>query len=319
MPMESMADLLKYLPKKGSRLNNYDEIRRELENDPLIQKLKAKHPELDDYTIKINMNRLHQYVTEYNTCSHCPGLERCPNDYPGHYTRIRIETVNEQVQVHDLKVPCKKQVAQEVREAVSRRIRSFYVDEKALLEGYDIQEIFDRDGQRAVAIARIAEYINLVKGSGLPSRGLYLHGKFGTGKTFLMCYLLHELAKLGLTGVIIYMPDFVEDLKLMFDESQRMKETLDLLKETDVVVFDDIGAENLNPWVRDHVMGAILNYRMNRKPTFFTSNYDLDALLQHFSFTSKEGEDEFKARRIMDRIRPYVDTVVVSGRNHREG
>jgi primosomal protein DnaI len=318
MPMESMADLLKYLPKNGNMLSRYEQIRQEIENDPLIQKLKAKHPELDDYAIKINMNRLHQYVTEYHTCSKCPGLERCPNDYPGHYTRLRVETVNEQVQVHDLKVPCKKQVAEEVREAVSRRIRSFYVDERALLEGYDIQEIFDRDGQRAVAIARIAEYINQVKSSGLPNRGLYLHGKFGTGKTFLMCYLLHELAKLGLTGVIIYMPDFVEDLKLMFDEPQRMKETLDLLKEADIVVFDDIGAENLNPWVRDHVMGAILNYRMNRKPTFFTSNYDLDALQQHFGFTSKDGEDEFKARRIMDRIRPYVDTVVVSGRNHRE-
>ncbi len=62
---------------------------------------------------------------------------------------------------------------------------------------------------------------------------------------------------------------FSEDLKAMFGDPLKLKETVDLLKETDLLVFDDIGAENLNPWLRDHVMAVILNYRMNRKPTFF--------------------------------------------------
>ena len=84
-----------------------------------------------------------------------------------------------------------------------------------------------------------------------------------------MCYLLHELAVAGHTGVIIYMPDFVEDLKSMITDGQKLKETTDILKSCDLLIFDDIGAENLNPWVRDHVMGSILNYRMNRKPTFY--------------------------------------------------
>jgi len=113
------------------------------------------------------------------------------------------------------------------------------------------------------------------------------------------------------------MPEFAEELKGMFSEPQRLKETIDLLKEADLLVFDDIGAENLNPWLRDHVLGTILNYRMNRKPTFFTSNYELDALEQHFSFTSKDGEEEFKGKRLMDRIRPFVDVVVVNGTNKR--
>jgi primosomal protein DnaI len=56
---------------------------------------------------------------------------------------------------------------------------------------------------------------------------------------------------------------------------------------------------------------------MNRKPTFFTSNYDLDGLEKHFSFTSKDGEEEYKGQRIMDRIRPFVDVIVVNGYNKR--
>lgn len=103
----------------------------------------------------------------------------------------------------------------------------------------------------------------------------------------------------------------------MIKEPERLNETIELLKTTDLLVFDDIGAENLNPWARDHVMGSILNYRMNRKPTFYTSNYELDALEKHFSFTNKDGDEQYKGKRLMDRIRPFVDTIVVKGTNKR--
>lgn len=132
-----------------------------------------------------------------------------------------------------------------------------------------------------------------------------------------MGYLLHELALSGFNGVIVYMPDFVEDLKSMIQDGQKLKETTEMLKNCDLLVFDDIGAENLSPWVRDHVMGSILNYRMNRKPTFYTSNYSLQGLEKHLSFTSKDGEEMYKGQRLMDRIRPFVDVITVKGKNQR--
>ncbi|MNI92001.1 Primosomal protein DnaI [compost metagenome] len=90
-----------------------------------------------------------------------------------------------------------------------------------------------------------------------------------------------------------------------------------MMKDTDLLIFDDIGAENLNPWARDHVLGSIMNYRMNRKPTFFTSNYSLKELEGHLSFTSKDGEESHKGQRLMDRIAPFVDVVPVGGTNKR--
>ncbi len=174
-----------------------------------------------------------------------------------------------------------------------------------------------KDLDRLKSAQHVMGYIDQTKQEGLQTRGLYLGGKFGTGKTFLMCYMLYELAKAGYSGVIVYVPEFVEDLKSMFQEPQKLKETVELMKSTDLLVFDDIGAENLNPWVRDHVMGTILNYRMNRKPTFYTSNHDLDMLEKHFSFTSKDGDELHKGQRLMDRIRPFVDYVLVSGENKR--
>ncbi|EFM08750.1 Primosomal DnaI domain protein [Paenibacillus curdlanolyticus YK9] len=316
--MESLGDLLKRTPIGGEAIRRSAQLMDELLADPLIQRFRAKHPELDEGTIRINLNRFYQFVKEYRNCEQCPGLDRCPNDFEGHYTLLQCETNGGGVQMYDRKVSCKKFIARQNEEQIRSRIRSFYIDEKALNNGgYSADEILTNDLNRIEAVGQLMEYIDRTKEHGLQTTGLYLAGRFGTGKTFLMCYLLHELAKIGHSGVIVYMPDFVEDLKAMMHEPGKLKETVDMMKETDLLIFDDIGAENLSPWVRDHVMGGILNYRMERKPTFYTSNYELDALEQHFSFTSKDGDERHKGERIMERIRSYVDVIHVTGANKR--
>ncbi|MFD1956176.1 primosomal protein DnaI [Paenibacillus thailandensis] len=315
--MESLGELLKSWPQGASIQKQAERKMAELLADPLVERLREKHPQLDEETLRINLNRVYQYVTEYRNCENCPGLDRCPNDFEGHYTLLACETSGDSVQLYDRKVSCKKFIARRNEEQVRSRIRSFYVDERALNGGYSTSEILDKDPERIKAVGQVLRYMTRTIEQGLQTEGLYLTGSFGTGKTFLMGYMLHELAKAGYSGVIVYMPDFVEDLKAMLHEPGKLKETVDLMKETDLLVFDDIGAENLNPWVRDHVLGSILNYRMNRKPTFYTSNYDLDALEQHFSFTAKDGDERHKGERLMNRIRPYVETVLVSGTNKR--
>ncbi|GGF96931.1 primosomal protein DnaI [Paenibacillus abyssi] len=315
--MESLSDVLKQWPAGKNMTNRAVQIKQELLADPLVVKLREKYPELSDQVIQLNLNRLYQYTNEHRSCSNCPGLDRCPNDLEGHYTMLSCETINGLTQLNDRKVPCKKFLARESELHIRSRVKSFYVDETALQRGYSTDEILTNDLERVKAVGQVMKYIDQTKRDGLQSRGLYMAGKFGTGKTFLMCYMLHELAKEGYSGVIVYVPEFVEDLKSMFQEPQKLKETVEMMKETDLLVFDDIGAENLNPWVRDHVMGTILNYRMNRKPTFYTSNHDLDVLERHFSFTSKDGDELHKGQRIMDRIRPFVDFVMVNGVNKR--
>lgn len=314
--MESLSHLLKNMSDL-SFVKKAEEKSKQILEDPLVKKLLAKHMELDDTIIKVNMNRLYQYVTEYKNCSDCPGLDKCPNDFTGHYTKLSIETVKGITHINDHKISCKKWIAKQMQDAVRSRIRSFYVDDHALSKGYSLKEIIETDRDRVRAVEQVMDYIEKTTEYGLQKNGLYLVGQFGTGKTFLMCYLLYELAKTGRSGVIVYMPDLVEDLKNLFQEPQKMKDMIEIMKETDLLIFDDIGAENLNPWIRDHVMGSILNYRMNRKPTFFTSNYELDALEKHFSFTNKDGDEEYKGQRIMDRIRPFVEVIVVNGVNKR--
>jgi len=286
-------------------------------NDAVVAEWISLHPELEHATLKDNVTRLYQYAKEAKACARCPGLEQCPNDMEGHFTKLVVTGTGKEASIADYKVPCQLHLTKTAQDSVRSRIKSFYVDEKALNREYSVDEIIHRDRQRASAVEGIVRYVLETKENGLQPIGLYLMGDFGTGKTFLASYMLYELAKSGLTGVIVYMPDFVEELKTMFGDSERLKETVDLLKETDLLVFDDIGAEHLNAWTRDHVLGTILNYRMNRKPTFYTSNHDLDGLQRHLSFTTREGEDEYRGQRIMDRIRPFVQVIGVGGRNQR--
>ncbi|WP_068773940.1 primosomal protein DnaI [Paenibacillus sp. FJAT-26967] len=314
--MESLSDMLKQMPKTDWMKRAEQQAKLVLE-DPMILKLREQHPALDDRTLKVNMNRLYQYVREYNHCANCPGLENCPNDMTGHYTVLNVEETGEQTYIHEEKTACRKFIAKQTQDAIRSRIRTFHIDEQALSREHTYADILRTDLQRAKAVDQLNDYVIRTAEEGPLKKGLYLQGSFGTGKTFLMCYMLYQLAKKGFTGAIVYMPDFAEDLKGMFGDPQKLRETIELLKETDLLVFDDIGAENLNPWLRDHVIGAILNYRMNRKPTFFTSNYDLNALEKHFSFTNKDGDEEFKGQRIMDRIRPYVEVLVIDGKNKR--
>ncbi len=317
MAMESLGDILKQLPNGNNAVQQAEKLMAELLADPLVERLRSKYPELDEGTIRLNLNRVYQYTKEYKNCTNCPGLENCPNDYEGHYTLLSCETISGRVQMTDRKVTCKRLLSKQSEDQIRSRVRSFYVDERALSQGYSADEIVSKDLERMKAVGQVLNYISKTKEQGLQKEGLYLAGSFGTGKTFLMCYMLHELAKAGYTGAIVYMPDFVEDLKSIMHEQGKLKEMVDLLKETDLLIFDDVGAENLNPWVRDHVLGAILNYRMNRKPTFYTSNYGLEALEKHFSFTNKDGDELHKGQRLMDRIRPYVEIVFVTGHNKR--
>jgi primosomal protein DnaI len=75
------------------------------------------------------------------------------------------------------------------------------------------------------------------------------------------------------------------------------------IKNTEILLIDDIGAENITSWSRDEVLSPILQYRMDNKlKTFFTSNLSIEDLEKHLALT-KDGEEVVKARRIIERIK----------------
>ena len=75
-------------------------------------------------------------------------------------------------------------------------------------------------------------------------------------------------------------------------------------------MIDDIGAEEVTPWVRDEVIGPLLHYRMVQElPTFFSSNLNFEELEHHLSIT-REGAEETKAARIIEKLNLYQRHII---------
>ena len=101
-----------------------------------------------------------------------------------------------------------------------------------------------------------------------------------------------------------------------FDDD--FKERFNYIKKINILLIDDIGAENVTPWGRDEILGTILQYRMeNGLTTFFTSNLTYDELETVLSL-SKGKIEELKATRIMERIKNLSINMSLIGENRRK-
>ena len=147
------------------------------------------------------------------------------------------------------------------------------------------------------------------------TKGFYVHGSFGSGKTYLVAALFNELAKKGNKSIIVHFPELLRGLKESF--STNYTEKFDIIKKTPLLLLDDIGAEYLTAWGRDEVLEPILQYRMDEElPTFFTSNLDLKQLETHLSVINN-SVDKLKARRIIERIKQLSIPVELVGKDFR--
>ena len=148
------------------------------------------------------------------------------------------------------------------------------------------------------------------------TKGLYLTGSFGTGKTYLISALLNDMAKKNIKSTIVYYPEFLRELKSSFGSDFDEKYNAD--KKSPILFIDDIGAENCSSWSRDEILGSILQYRMEEHlTTFFTSNLTLQELENHLSITSS-GVEKVKARRIIERIKQLTIPLELVSKNRRK-
>lgn len=249
-------------------------------------------------------SRLMDSSKEHTNCSNCPSLATCSNSVRGFCLtpKQNKNTINFS---YDM---CKYLKKEEYRENVQ------VFDVAKDIKNASIKNIYTNDKNRIEIIKAIKNFINEYK-KGTNPKGIYLHGSFGSGKTYLISALFNELAKSGTTSVIIHTPELLRSLKDSF--STDYSEKFYLLKHTPLLLLDDIGAEYLTAWGRDEVIEPILQYRMDEGlPTFFTSNFTILELEKHFT-TASNSIDKVKARRIIERIKQLSVEVELISKNLR--
>ena len=95
----------------------------------------------------------------------------------------------------------------------------------------------------------------------------------------MMAALAHDLSeKRQASTTLLHFPSFAIDVKNAIS-SGLVKETVDQVKKAEILILDDIGAEQMSAWVRDEILQVILQHRMQENlPTFFTSNFNFEEL-----------------------------------------
>ncbi|MFD1018993.1 primosomal protein DnaI [Thalassobacillus hwangdonensis] len=304
------TSLKKWMRENKDFASNYKKIRHELLNSHEVKSLLKNNPSLDEASIDRQLMKLYEYHTQSKECESCPSLDGCINIMKGFTPTMEVEGKN----IHLTYDKCHRKVADDSQKKEQSLIKSLYMPREILeakLERIDLE-----DGNRSNAIETMVAYLEDIKEE-LPSKGLYFHGPFGVGKTYFLGAIANRLSEKGIPSMIIYMPEFVREMKSSIkDDSISTK--IDAFKKAPVLMLDDIGAESQSAWFRDEILGSILQYRMmERLPVFFSSNYNLKQLEEIFA-TSNRGEIErVKASRIIERIKQVSKDVPLYSHNRR--
>lgn len=237
---------------------------------------------------------------EISNCRKCNGIDQCKNRVNGH---CMVPIVTGKIINFSYNI-CK------YKNEIKYKDNLTVFDIPKSVKEASMKKIFTNDKNRIPIIKELKNIITDLKKTN-QCKGIYLHGNFGSGKTYLIAAAFNELAKCDIKSVIVHVPELLRSLKDSF--SSNYSEKFELLKKTPLLLLDDIGAEYLTSWGRDEVIEPILQYRMDEKlPTFFTSNFTLDELEKHFSITNN-SIDKIKSRRIIERIKQLsVDIELVS-------
>lgn len=265
-----------------------------------VAKLGIKEKVAMKYTSK-----LERTTKELEHCAKCKSLHECKNTINGcvyfphqEQERLRFDYVVCKYKKEQMEIEKNRSTCFDVPLAIEEaKMGSIDLTDKKRVEVIKWAKKFYKDYQNDKHL-----------------KGLYLHGSFGSGKSYILAALLNELAKCGAKTVIAYYPEVLRKLKEFNDDYIVIMEQL---KKCDCLLLDDMGAESVTNWNRDEILGTILQYRMDAKlPTFITSNLNIEQLEAHLSNT-KSGTDVVKAKRIIERIKQLTEDLELISENRR--
>ena len=298
--MESVGDVLKRQPSRF----HYQDLVQKIMKDPDVAAF-IQQESLTPEELNRSISKFNQYITERDkflrgdTAYIAKGYK--PILVMNHgYADVSYEETPELI-------------AAEKEAAIKNRLK--LINLPASLKKVSFADVDADDEKRFTVFQRLVEFSEAYPHV---RKGLYLYGDFGVGKSFMVAALAHDLSeKRGVSSTLLHYPSFVIDVKNAIGDGN-VKTLVDEIKLSEVLILDDIGAEQSTAWVRDEILQVILQYRMQENlPTFFTSNFNFEELELHFA-KGKHGNDEtWEARRVMERIRYLAEETRLEGVNRR--
>ena len=120
--------------------------------------------------------------------------------------------------------------------------------------------------------------------------GLYIEGTNGTGKTHLAAAIAIDLLMKGVPVICKTSSDILQDIRKAYDCKDVSEETIvDMYKNVDLLVIDDLGKEPCTEWSVSMFYSIINDRYEDMKPTIITTNYGANQLIERM--TPKGGDN----------------------------
>ncbi|KZZ85932.1 primosomal protein DnaI [Bacillus sp. SJS] len=310
--MEPIGKSMKNVTNRPDFKKRLSSLKEEVLANPDIQAfISANSSKIDEAVIERSLNKLYEYTQQSIECRDCPSLGQCKNLLQGYHPELVLQGKTIDLQYDQ----CPTKVVSDQRKKHESLIKSLYIPKDVLAAQF--QDIEFDDHSRVKVFGLIKEFMEAADQK-KRQKGIYLHGAFGVGKTYIMGAIANELAHKNIPSMLVYLPEFMRELKNSIQDST-LDEKMDAVKKVKVLMLDDIGAESMSSWTRDEILGVLLQYRMTENlPTFFTSNFDLKELEHHLSYTQRGEEEKVKAARIIERMKYLATPVKLEGANRRQ-
>jgi primosomal protein DnaI len=148
------------------------------------------------------------------------------------------------------------------------------------------------------------------------TKGLLFQGSIGLGKTSILCSIGFELIKSkGVDVYYIDWNDLVREMRSGEDHSTRdfstINQLVSRLTEVELLLFDELGASTVSPWVYDNIY-----YLFNRR----YNNNKITVCATNFSDRPGDGSETLSQRigdRVRSRLYEMTLTVEVRGSDFR--
>ncbi len=305
--MESISDYLEKMTSSHEMRSKFESlINQALQDKEVLEFIQNHQDVLTSEAVERSAASLYEFVVEKEKAKKGEGQLM-----PGYTPQLIIN--NKRIEV--TYVATADHMHKRAQEDLKRRIRSVYMPK-------DIKEAtftaYEGTHGRREALERAIQFVeSYIADPDAFHKGLYLYGAFGVGKTYLLGAIAHQLSTFGYSSTIVHYPTFATEMRSSVGDSTT-SEKLEAYKTTPILMLDDIGAEYQTDWIRDDILGVILQYRMqNALPTLFSSNFDLKELKEHLTMNQKGEASPLKAARILERVKFLAEAVEVSGRNRR--
>ena len=294
---------MKFEKKDINFLAEFNKLLKDKEYKEYIDSLDIPYEVLAKYTSLLELSKI-----EYFNCKNCKNILECKNKIDG---CVYVPEYNKKtIDFFYKKFKYKKNIEKKLN--YLKNVTTFNIPN--YIKEASMKDIYKDDKNRFETIKYIVKFIDDYL-EHKKVKGLYLYGNFGCGKTYLISAMINELAKNNVKSTIVFWPEFLRMLKTTFDTNGEFKNVFNSVLETEILLIDDIGAENITSWGRDEILCPILQYRMERDlPTFFTSNLDLKNLETHLSI----NKENIKARRIIERVMQLTNQIEMVSKNLRK-